>query len=112
MFKVIAKLFRPATSGQMDALAGQVAELSKDSVCQLVCDDVESMSLSEARGYVRARAARIVRKQARVVISRQPGAELEWVDLVARTATERLVPLVLRQAAVGVPRTAVIRMAA
>ncbi len=112
MINVIAKLFSPANLGAIEALAGQVADSSKSQVCELVCDEVQGMSLSEARGYVRARAAGIVRKQARIAISRQAEIEQDWADRVARTATERIVPWVLRQAAVGRPRTAVIRLAA
>jgi len=99
MINVIAKLLGAPPASRVDVLSRQVAELSLESVCQLVGERVESMTFSEARGYVRARAAQIVRKQSRLAISRQAGAEQAWT-----VATERIVPLVLRQAGVGVPK--------
>jgi len=113
MIEIFAKLLGAIPSRRIDALSRQVADLSLESVCQLVGDRIESMTFSEARGYVRARAARVVRKQARIVISRSPGADQAWGDVVTRAATERIVPLVLRQTGVGVPKvTSQLRMAA
>ena len=88
MIKSLAKLFNAPSSRRVDALSRQVADLSLESVCLLVGSRVESMTFSEARGYVRARAARIVRKQAWLAINRHPGGELAWIDAVARAATE------------------------
>ncbi len=113
MIKTITKLLRASSANQIDTLSHQVADLSVQCVCELVCGHVEGMTFSEARGYVRARAGRIVRKQARVVIGRHAGAEQAWVDAVTRAATEQLVPLVLRRTGVGVPKAATkLRLAA
>jgi len=112
MMNTIAKLFGFAPSSRIDAISRQVAELSLDSVCDLVCDRVDSMSLSEARGYVRARAARIVRRHAHFAIVRHAGVDVAWTDQVARMAIERMVPHVLRKTGVGVPKAATIRLAA
>ena len=112
MIKAIAQLFGSASSSRIDALALQVVESSVESVCQLVEDQVECMKLSEARGYVRARAASVVRRQSRLAIGGQPGADVAWTDVVARTAIERLVPLVLRKTGVGVLKASVARLAA
>lgn len=104
MIKTIAKLLNAAPASQKDALARQVADASLESICQLVSGHIESMTFSEARGYIRARAGSLVRKEVHRAISRRPGAEEAWVDVIARTATEQIVPLVLRQTAVGVPQ--------
>jgi len=106
MIHLVARLLGGTSSSQVDSLARQVADLSLESVCQRVCGHVEGMTFSEARGYVRARAGHVVRKQARMAISRHPTAEQAWVDAIARPATEQLVPLVLRQTGVGVPKVA------
>ena len=90
MIKAIAKLFGSASSSRIDALSLQVVEASVENVCQLVRGQVACMKLSEARGYVRARAASIVRRQSRLAIGGHPGADLAWTDVVARTAIERL----------------------
>jgi len=112
MIKAIARLLGATSSGQIDALSREVADLSVEGVCLLVGDQVESMTFSEARGYVRARAAAIVGRHARLAMGRHPGADPASTDLVARTAVERLVPVVLRQTGVGVPKTVMARMAA
>ncbi len=112
IYKII-KLLGADSASRVDALSRQVADSSVESVCQLVCGHIESMTFSEARGYVRARAGRIVRKQTRLVISRHARTKQAWEDAVTRAATEQLVPLVLRQAGVGVPKAAVkLRLAA
>ncbi len=81
----------------LDALVGRIAETSVEAICQLVRERVESMSLCEARGYVRARAAGEIRRQARVAFSQQPGVDPAWEPLVILRATERVAPLALRQ---------------
>ena len=112
MIQAIAKLLRANSLSRIDALSRQVAELSVEAVCLHVGEQVQSMSFSEARGYVRARAAAIVRRHARLAILRHPGGDLAWAETVARTAIERIVPSVLRKTGVGVPRAAVARLAA
>ena len=112
MIKSLSQLLSAASSSKIDALSRQVAELSVEEVCQTVAGHVEGMTFSEARGYVRARAIRSVRKQSRLAISRHPNAKLQWLDEVARAAAERLVPAVLRQTGVGVPNAAKLRLAA
>ena len=111
MIQTIAKLLSAAPTKQIDALSRQVADLSMEGVCQLVSGPIQSMTFSEARGYVRARAGRIVQKKALQVINQNPGAqtrttESAWVDDVVHAATEQLVPLVLRQVGLGVPKAA------
>ena len=113
MIKAIAQLLGTGSASRIDALSRQVAELSLESVCELVHGRVESMSFSEARGYARARASRIVRKHARAVICRDASAEQAWEDDIVRAATEQLVPLVLRHTGVGVLESATkLRLAA
>lgn len=112
MLKAIVKLLGAASDGQITNLSRQVASASFDNVTSLVAEQIEGMSFSEARGYVRARAAVTVRKQARQVIS-QAGSDMTLVEEVARLATEQLLPQVLRQVGVGVPKAAPqIRLAA
>ena len=103
MIKSFAQLLGAASSSRLDALSRQVADQSVEDVCSAVRGQVEAMSFSEARGYVRARATRAVRKQARLVISQQAGGNESWVEPLTRMAIERLVPQVLRQTGVGVP---------
>ncbi len=116
MIQTIAKLLSAAPTKQIDALSRQVADLSMEGVCQLVSGPIQSMTFSEARGYVRARAGRIVQKKALQVLNQHSATqtratqnratESAWVDDVVHAATEQLVPLVLRQVGLGVPKAA------
>jgi hypothetical protein len=81
----------------LDALVRRIAESSVEAICQLIGDRTQSMSVCEARGYVRARAAAEIRRQARLAFSQQPGVDAAWESLVILKATERAAPLALRQ---------------
>ena len=83
----------------LDALVRRVAEGSVEAICQLIGDRTRSMSVCEARGYVRARAAAEIRRQAKLAFSQQPGVDAAWAPLVILRATERAAPLALRQLA-------------
>lgn len=85
----------------IDTLVGRVAEASVEAVCQLVGDRISLMGVCEARGYVRARAGREVRRQARLAFSAQPGVNTAWEPLVVLRAAERVAPMALRQLAAG-----------
>lgn len=81
----------------LDALVCHVAEASVDAICRLVRERVEPMGPAEARGYVRARAAREIRQQTRLAFSQQPGVDRAWELLIVLRSTERVVPLAMRQ---------------
>jgi hypothetical protein len=83
----------------LDSLVRRIAESSVEAICQLIGDRTRSMSVCEARGYVRARAAAEIRRQARLAFSQQPGVDAAWEPLVILRATERAAPLALRQLA-------------
>jgi hypothetical protein len=111
MFAGIAKLFGAAPSAAIDALVRQVADLSLESVVGRVAARVDEMTLSEARGYVRARASQVVRRHTHVAIAQYQGASEDWACLIVPAATERIVPQVLRQTGVGPPALAVASVA-
>jgi len=85
----------------LDALVRRIADASVEAICQLVGNRVESMSVCETRGYVRARAAGEIRKQTRLAFSEQPGVDAMWEPLVILRATERVASLALRQLSAG-----------
>lgn len=112
MLEVVAKMFRSQPSAKIDALAKQVVEESVAGVALLVADRMERMTLSEARGYVRARSHRIVRRHTSLALSRHSKTAQDWSAAIVRAATERLIPLVLRETGVGLPRRTGARVAA
>jgi hypothetical protein len=81
----------------LDALVRRIAESSVEAICQLVAERIDSMSMCEARGYVRARAAGEIRRQTKLAFSHQPGVDPAWQPLVVLRATERVAPLALRR---------------
>ena len=83
----------------LDSLVRRIADASVEAICRVVGDRIESMSICEARGYVRARAAGEIRRQARLAFRQQPGIDAAWEPLVVLRATEFVAPLALRQLA-------------
>ena len=112
MLEAVVEILRSEPSAKVEAFARHVVDESVEEVAQLVANQMEGMTLSEARGYVRARSAQIVLRQTCLAVNRHPNAAPDWSASIVRTATERLVPLVLRQTAVGIPRQAANRTAA
>jgi hypothetical protein len=112
MLKKLLKWLGVGSHRRIEALVRQVAEQSLAEVCQLVRNRMDGMSLAEARGYTRARAAQVVLRNARQVIADSTERNFADLALVTQTATERLLPQVLRQTKVSVPRVTTIRKAA
>lgn len=97
----------------IEALARRVAELSVEAVARRVAWRSSGMSHFELRGYVRARAAAEIARQASLALRHAAGADATWrLPLITR-ATDRVVPLVIRHiASYGTPSPAAVRVAA
>jgi hypothetical protein len=106
---MLGQFFAAARSRRqaIDALVRQVAEASVAGVCTLVAERVAEMGPFEARGYIRGRAGREIRRQARLVLGRRPAVEQAWQSVVVARATDRLPALTLRQLAAETLRTGV-----
>lgn len=83
----------------VEALARQVADLSVEAVCRRIGGKIAGMSHYELRGYVRARAAAEITRQARAAIRRSPGADIGWEPAIVERATDRVVPMSVRHIA-------------
>ena len=112
MIDIIANFFVSVPKPKTEALAKQVADASHAPAIQLVAGSLSELSLAEARGYVRARCGRLVRRQTRLAIHGHPEATAAWAPVVVDIATERLIAQVLRDSKVGMPRLAEVRAAA
>jgi len=112
MIQQLIQMFGPSHMKEIESLARQVVDSSVEGVCQRVGQRMDNMTLSEARGYIRARAASTIRRHTRLILSQQKNANPAWAASIVRTSTERIIPLVLRQLGVGVPRLATVRQAA
>ena len=80
---------------RLEELAAQVAERAVTEVERRLSGVVHSMAPAEARGYVRARAAKPVRQQMQFVLSSVPALTLEQSREILARATERTVTLLV-----------------
>ncbi len=99
-------------SRKIRSLAKMVAEQSVEGVCQRIAGHTTLMTTSETRGFIRARAARVIRRQARLLLSRQKDAQENWTRQTVCRATEQVIPLVLRQLSQSNSRASAARTAA
>lgn len=80
---------------RMEELAARIAERAVMEVERRLSSVIHSMSQDEARGYVRARAAKPVRQQLQLVLSSVPALTPEQAQEIHARATERTVTLVV-----------------
>lgn len=81
----------------LDSLVAHVVESCVPAVVELVAQRLQGMTLCEARGYVRARASREIRRQTRIAFANHPNINAGWESLVVMRASEKVAPVVLRQ---------------
>ena len=87
--------FRPAQRAQqIEDLALEVAERCEDAVRARLGPQVASMNVSEARGYVRARAGGAVRRETGVMLSSRKDLSTSLRPVLVRRATDQVVLLV------------------
>ena len=72
-----------------------IADASQPLVWDRVRDSIFQMDLSEARGYVRARAAAVIRRQTPQVLGRGHNVSERTLQRIGQLATERVTHLVL-----------------
>ena len=63
----------------------------------LVAHPIVGMGPCEARGYIRGRAGREIRRQARLAVSRHIGVDAAAVAAIVARASDRVPSLVLRR---------------
>lgn len=105
MFKHFIRLLIGSVRDSAEPAVGRVVEQSLAEVCNLVEGRLQGMTLAEARGFVRARATQVVMREARLAIANSADRDFTSLADVARRATERLIPQVIRKMYVGAQRT-------
>ena len=81
----------------LDALVRHVAAASVDAIRTQVVDRVSGMGPAEARGYIRGRGGRELRRQARLAIRRHPEVDPAWEPMLAQRAADRVAAMLLRE---------------
>jgi hypothetical protein len=104
---MFGQLFSAAGSRRQtfDALVRHIAAASVDAVRSLVVDRAVGMGPTEARGYIRGRGGREVRKQTRLALQRHADADPAWETLLAQRAADRVAAMMLRELATVVVRS-------
>jgi hypothetical protein len=104
---MFGQLFSAAGSRRQtfDALVRHIAAASVDAVRSLVVDRAVGMGPTEARGYIRGRGGREVRKQTRLSLQRHAEADPAWETLLAQRAADRVAAMMLRELATVVVRS-------
>ncbi len=101
MIEHFLRLLESRNQSKIDTIVAQIVEASFEEVCTKISTRCNAMTLSETRGYVRVRAAQIVRRHTRRQIARSRSASQgipeRWANTITRQATERIVPQALRQ---------------
>ena len=111
--RLLRMLFRAATTDHRLAdLAREVAVRSHGRVWSLVQTRAVSMRLSEARGYVRARALGIISTEVDQMLRREAAVELALRDQLVEDGLRRVVTLVMRDLLHVPPRYQSLRRAA
>ena len=97
MLVTIARWFSSRLQSEaIESATRQIVVASLDRACERIDGEAQQMSLSETRGYIRARSADVVRLCTRNVLA---GKSFDTVQQqqVRRAATERLIPQVMRR---------------
>ena len=108
----LTNLFRSARKKQIARLADEVAGRSFTAVWQRIERRAPSMRLSEARGYVQARAAHVISRETNYLLGRGDASLLELVEEVRTAAMNHVVRMVFRDLVNVPPRAAEQRRAA
>lgn len=90
-------LYEFGKSRTIEAHARQLAKSSVDGVRQRVESRFSSMTASETRGFIRALASRVVRRQTRIRLAGRQNLPSDWHATIIRKATDHLVPLVMHE---------------
>ncbi|REJ67793.1 MAG: hypothetical protein DWQ31_10445 [Planctomycetota bacterium] len=84
-------------------LVRQVSDRSFPIVQQQAVSRIGTMSLAEARGYVRARARGVVRRQLEVCLTRRYAIDAALQERIGLHACERVVHLVIGEMLAATP---------
>ena len=88
---------RSRKSWHLGRLAQDIARRAKMTVWQRAMPQLTFMTLSEARGYLRARAGEPVRKEMVEIVARYSDSDPAMIDEVTAAAIEEVVHQVVRE---------------
>ena len=89
--------FRPGDGEQLQGLAVRVVQRSLNEVLQRVTALTPQMSPAEARGYIRARAAKVVNREIAAVYAAEPRLRPADRTRLVSLVTDALVTAIAQQ---------------
>ncbi len=89
------------TFKQVALLVGEISPPCQADVWERVRERVFDMDLTEARGYVRARAVKVVRRQVAARLPRHPQLDAHAVQQLKALVTERVAQRILADLLAG-----------
>lgn len=92
----IRLLTRSPRPKEIERISCDVAEQCREAVHARLRDTIRKMSLSEARGYIRARAGHVVRRETRIALPGDSRHAVQARGRIVHLATERVVHSVIR----------------
>ena len=111
--RLLKMLFRAVrTDHRLADLAREVAVRCHGTVWSQVQNRAVAMRLSEARGYVRARAVGIISSEVDQMLRREAAVDLEMRDRLVEDGLRRVVTLVMRDLLHTPPRYQLLRRVA
>ena len=103
----LSGLRRIWTRDQLNSLVDRVTARTQNAVWRRVCERVSSMSIHEARGYIRARSTAVIEREMGVLILEEPllaaHHQAQIVHVVQHRVVRRLLLENLRQTHVRKP---------
>jgi len=93
--------FRSADGEQLQGLAARVVQRSLNEVLQRVTALTPEMSPAEARGYIRARAAKVVNREIAAAYAAEPRLRPADRTRLASLVTDSLVAAIAQQRRMG-----------
>ena len=84
-------------------MAREISNQSHPDIWNRVRDLIFDMDLAEARGYVRARAIKVIRRRVAAAVATHHDLDDQARQLLTRLATERVVQLIITDFVSGSP---------
>ncbi len=97
MIKYLTQLISRPSRQELVDLVRQVSDRSFPAVQDRAASRAAGMPLAEARGYVRARATGIIRRQVEICLTRRHAVDERLQRQIALHACERVVHLVIAE---------------
>lgn len=110
--RFLRNLFAADTRRQLAQLATEIARRSQPAADEVVGSRIRDLGIAEARGYVRARARRVVENEIDELLETAPMIGTMPRGPLVEETLERIIVWVIAESLKSAPRAAAVRKAA